>query len=229
MLLQLLYFISLQNHLLRYSFMKRPATKPFSTCIFSFFVIFMLINTGKAMSQHDNETLKVIHSRSSIRHFTEQPVTAEWVETLLRAGMAAPSSRNVQPWLFYVIEDPKILVKLGEELPSARMLAQAPLAIVVCGDLLKGDPNAEQVHNWVMDCSAATQNILLAAESLGLGAVWTGVHPYAERIALVKEALNLPEHIVPLNVIPVGFPAAHAQPKDKWDPDKVKYLKNDDL
>ncbi len=178
------------------------------------------------MSQHPNETLKVVHNRSSIRHFTDQAVSAETVETLLRAAMAAPSSRNVQPWVFYVVEDRDLLVRLSEELPSARMLAHAPLAIVVCGDIQKGDPNEEQVHNWVMDCSAATQNLLLAAESLGLGAVWTGVHPYADRIFTVRNALSLPAHIIPLNVIPVGYPATHAQPKEKWDPEKVKYLRD---
>jgi len=189
------------------------------------FVFSLFINTEKAMSQHANETLNVIHNRSSIRHFSEQAVPSEMVETLLRAAMAAPSSRNVQPWLFYVVEDREVLIRLSEELPSARMLAHAPLAIVVCGDIQKGDPNEEQVHNWVMDCSAATQNLLLAAESLGLGTVWTGVHPYADRIATVRNALRLPAHIIPLNVIPVGYPAAHAQPKEKWDPEKVKHIR----
>jgi len=191
------------------------------------FVFSLFINTEKAMSQHANETLNVIHNRTSIRHFTDQAVSAEAVEALLRAAMAAPSSRNVQPWLFYVIEDRELLVRLSEDLPSARMLAHAPLAIVVCGDIAKGDPNEEQVHNWVMDCSAATQNLLLAAESLGLGAVWTGVHPYADRISTVRNALSLPAHIIPLNVIPVGYPAAHAQPKEKWDMEKVKYVRDE--
>jgi len=193
------------------------------------FALFMLTNPQFAMGQHANETLNVIHSRSSIRHFTDQAVSADLVETLLRAAMAAPSSRNVQPWMFYVIQDAEILLRLSEELPSARMLSNVTLAIVICGDTQKGNPNEEQVHNWVMDCSAATQNLLLAVESLGLGAVWTGVHPYADRITAVRLALNLPDHIIPLNVIPIGYPAAHAQPKDKWDPEKVKYLKNDDL
>lgn len=184
-------------------------------------VIVLVLNLSRAMSQHVNETLRTIHERTSIRSFTDEAVPETLIETLLRAAMAAPSSRNVQPWLFYVVEDRALLKRLSEELPSARMLDQAPLAIVVCGDTRKGDPNAEQVHNWVMDCSAATQNLLLAAHSLGLGAVWTGVHPYAERIATVRKALGLPEHIIPLNVVPVGFPATHTHPKDKWDPEKV--------
>jgi nitroreductase len=193
----------------------------------SIFLFLPMLNPQEVMSQHANETLQVIHNRTSIRNFSEQPVSAEMVETLLRAAMAAPSSRNVQPWLFYVIEDRDLMVRLSEDLPSARMLAHAPLAIVVCGDILKGDPNEEQIHNWVMDCSAATQNLLLAAESLGLGAVWTGVHPYAERISTVRNALNLPAHVIPLSVIPVGYPAAHVQPKEKWDPSKVKFLRDE--
>ncbi|MEE4177168.1 MAG: nitroreductase family protein [Bacteroides sp.] len=179
------------------------------------------------MSQHPNETLKTIHERTSIRSYTEEVVPAKMIEMLLKAAMAAPSSRNVQPWLFFVVEDGELLKKLSEDLPSATMLEHAPLAIVVCGDTRKGNPNEEQVHNWVMDCSAATQNLLLAAQSLGLGAVWTGVYPYAERIATVSNALGLPDHIIPLNVVPVGFPAVHATPKDKWDEGKVKYLKNE--
>ncbi len=192
------------------------------------FAIILAINTPSVMSQPANETLKTIHDRTSIRSYTEEAVPASMLETLLRAAMAAPSSRNVQPWLFYIVEDRALLTRLSEELPSARMLAQAPLAIVVCGDTQKGDPNAEQVHNWVMDCSAATQNLLLAAHSLGLGAVWTGVYPYAERISTVRAALNLPGHIVPLNVVPVGFPAAHAHPKDKWDEGKVIFKRTEE-
>ena len=196
----------------------------FNSSAFFLFAVLLVINTPEAMTQHSNETLQTIHERTSIRNFSESPVPGEMIETLLRAAMAAPSSRNVQPWLFYVVEDRDLLIKWSEELPSARMLAHAPLAIVVCGDTHKGDPNAEQIHNWVMDCSAATQNLLLAAHSVGLGAVWTGVYPYAERIATVRKGLDLPDHIIPLNVVPVGFPATHAQPKDKWDPEKVKYI-----
>lgn len=191
------------------------------------FVLGLVINTPRVMSQHANETLQSIQERTSIRSYTEEAVPAEMVETLLRAAMAAPSSRNVQPWLFYVVEDRELLKSLSEELPSATMLEHAPMAIVVCGDTQKGNPNEEQVHNWVMDCSASTQNLLLAAHALGLGAVWTGVYPYAERIATVRKALGLPGHIIPLNVVPVGFPAVNAHPKDKWDEGKVKYIRNE--
>ncbi len=194
---------------------------PFSSIL----LIFMLLISSLAMSQHSNETLKMIHSRTSIRHFADKAVNDQQVETLLRAAMAAPSARNVQPWVFYVIKDRQLLKRLADELPSARMLAQAPLAIVVCGDSHLGNPNQEQVLNWVMDCSAATQNLLLAATSIGLGAVWTGVHPYTDRIATLRKALNLPLHIIPLNIIPVGYPDAHPQPKEKWDPAKVVIIK----
>lgn len=177
------------------------------------------------MVQHINDVLRVIHNRTSNRSFKKQAVSDENVEHLLRAAMAAPSARNIQPWLFYVIKDQELLGKLSDELPSARMLSQAPIAIVVCGDTHKGNPNQEQVHNWIMDCSAATQNILLAAESMGICSVWTGVYPYNDRIATLRKMLNLPLHIIPLNIIPVGYPDSHPPPKGKWDPAKVVIIR----
>jgi nitroreductase len=176
------------------------------------------------MSQPAQEFLSVIHQRTSIREYSDRLVEAGKVEALLRAAMAAPSSRNVQPWLFYVVQDPEMLATLADGLPTSRMAARAPLAIVVCGDTTRGNPNAEQVHNWIMDCSAATQNLLLAATALELGAVWTGIFPYQERIRVVREVLSLPDHIVPLSLIPIGYPAGEPSPKDKWDPEKIRYL-----
>ncbi len=174
-------------------------------------------------SKPDNSliVMDTIHQRSSIRSFTGEPVSDQQVQALLQAAMAAPSSRNVQPWVFYVLTDREMLKHLAEALPFAGMAAQAPLAIVVCGDTQKGQPNGEQVMNWVMDCSAASQNILLAAHAMGLGAVWTGVYPYQARIDVLRDLLHIPDHIVPLNLIPVGHPAEEPQPKNKWDPDKV--------
>ncbi len=171
-----------------------------------------------------NDTLQVIEQRSSVRSFTAEAPKDEQIEKLLRAAMAAPSSRNIQPWVFYVITDKKVLERLGDALPTASMLNRAPIAIVIAGDTLKGDPNREQVMNWIMDCSAATQNLLLAAHSQGLGAVWTGVYPYEQRINILKEELKLPKHIIPLNIIPVGYPEGDHPPKDKWDPGKIHYL-----
>jgi flavin reductase (DIM6/NTAB) family NADH-FMN oxidoreductase RutF/nitroreductase len=167
-----------------------------------------------------NETLKVIQNRKSVRHFTNQAVSEQQIELLLRAGMAAPTAVNRQPWAFYVVTERETLDLLGEQLPYAKMLLQAQAAIVVCGDMEKAGNLKEQAY-WVQDCSAATQNILLAAESIGLGAVWTAAFPYDERTKVVIETLNLPGHHVPLNVIPIGYPTGEDKPKDKWKTENV--------
>ena len=105
----------------------------------------------------------------------------------------------------------------------AKMLAEAQAAVVVCGDMSVTDKEGNPSRNWTFDCSAATENLLLQAEAMGLGAVWTGVYPYDERLEAVKQALHLPDHLIPLNVIPIGYPKGDPQPKDKYDPAKVEY------
>ncbi len=168
----------------------------------------------------ENETLEVIHNRKSVRHFTDQPVSKKQIETLLRAGMAAPTAVNRQPWVFYVVSKREILDELSQKLPYAKMLSQAQAAIVVCGDMEKAG-NLKDKDYWVQDCSAATENILLAAESIGLGAVWTASYPYDDRTKVVIKALNLPENHVPLNVIPIGYPTGEDMPKNKWKPENI--------
>ncbi len=170
--------------------------------------------------RYANETLEVIHSRKSVRHFTGEPVSKVQIETLLRAGMAAPTAANRQPWVFYVVTQRETLDALGDKLPYAKMLSQVGTAIVVCGDMEKAG-NLKEKDYWVQDCSAASENILLAAESLGLGAVWTAAFPYDDRTAVVIEALNLPENHIPLNVIPIGYPTGEDVPKNKWKPENV--------
>lgn len=167
-----------------------------------------------------NKTLEVIHNRKSVRHFTNQAITKEQIETLLRAGMAAPTAVNRQPWAFYVITQRETLDLLSEKLPYAKMLTKAQAAIVVCGDMDKAG-NLKDLAYWVQDCSAATQNILLAAESMGLGAVWTAAYPYDDRAKAVIEELNLPETHIPLNVIPIGYPTGEDLPKNKWNVDNI--------
>lgn len=135
--------------------------------------------------------------------------------------MAAPTAVNRQPWQFVVIDTRESLDSLAEVLPYAKMLNHASLAIVPCGDLSKAFEN-EPMY-WVQDLSAATENLLLAAHSLGLGAVWTGVYPTAERVAAVSRRLGLPSNIVPLAVVPVGYPEGEQHPKDKWNPDVIHY------
>lgn len=172
--------------------------------------------------KYANEALEVIHNRKSVRHFTDQPVSKKQLETLLRAGMAAPTAVNRQPWAFYVVTERETLDALGEQLPYAKMLFQAQAAIVVCGDMEKAG-NLKDKGYWVQDCSAASENILLAAESIGLGAVWTAAYPYDDRTKAVISELNLPEKHVPLNVIPIGYPTGEDQPKDKWKPENINW------
>lgn len=170
--------------------------------------------------RYENEILEVIHQRKSVRHFTDQSVSKEQIETLLRAGMAAPTAVNRQPWMFYVIRQREVLDTLSQQLPYAKMLKQAPAAIVVCGDMEKAG-NLKDKGYWVQDCAAATQNILLAAESMGLGAVWTASYPYDDRTKAVIKALDLPQNHIPLNVIPIGYPTGEDQPKNKWKPENI--------
>ena len=166
--------------------------------------------------------LENIMTRTSIRAFTDRPVEDEKIELMLRAGMSAPSAINKQPWAFVVVTSREQLDRLCETSPNARMLASAQLAIVVCGDMTKAIEGAMQSF-WIQDASAATENILLAAHALGLGAVWTGVYPNPDRAAAVSEVLELPSYVVPLNVIPIGYPADSPEPKDKWKPENIHY------
>ncbi len=169
---------------------------------------------------YTQSVLGVIHARKSVRHFTKQEVSAEQLETLVRAGMAAPTAINKQPWSFFILQDRKVLDLLADTLPYAKMLYQAPAAIVVCGDMNKTIMGKDDLY-WIMDCSAATQNILLAAEAMGLGAVWTAAFPDPKRVKPVKEYLNMPEHMIPLCVIPVGYPTGEDKPKNKWKPENL--------
>ena len=160
------------------------------------------------------DALENIMGRKSVRKYLPKPVEKEKIEVLLKAGMAAPSGKDVRPWELIVIDDREVLDSMAAVLPYAKMLKEAPMAIVVCGDTTKSS-------YWYLDCSAVTQNILLAAEAIGLGAVWTATYPYADRMEVVKKYTGIPEQINSLCVIPVGYPAMPHSPKDKWDASKV--------
>lgn len=160
-----------------------------------------------------------IMTRTSIRQFTDREISADTLTTLLKAGMAAPTAVNKQPWAFVVTTGRQALDSLATLQPR---LSTAAAAITVCGDMTKAI-EGEGRDFWVQDCSAATENILLAAHALGLGAVWTGVYPIAERVSNVSAALELPDSIIPMCIIAVGYPLADQSPKDKWDADKVHY------
>jgi nitroreductase len=180
------------------------------------------ITTYDARSKK-NAILSVIHSRKSVRNFISgKTVPKETLDTILRAGMAAASAVNLQPWQFVVIDERAIMDSLAAGLPYAKMLRNAGAAIVVCGD---STVRTKEFAFWEFDCSLASGNILLAAEAMGLGAVWTAVHPDAARISVVRNILHLPENIIPLNVIPIGYPAGTDKPKDKYNRDKIHWNK----
>ena len=164
-----------------------------------------------------NDAIQTIMTRPSVRAFLDKPVPEEIVERLLRAAMAAPSAKNSRPWAFVLIRDRAELEKLGAALPNAKMTATAPLALAICGVMDKTLPGEAREY-WIQDCAAATENFLLAVHALGLGAVWTGVHPISERIAILKETLCLPDGVEPFCLIPFGWPAGPVDAKDKWDP-----------
>lgn len=164
-----------------------------------------------------DKVLENILSRKSVRKFTPKKVTKDEIVTLLKAAMAAPCARNSQVWRFVVVDSAEILAKMAAKLPYAR-LETATTAIVVCAD------STGYCKFWEQDCGAATENILLAAESMGLGCCWTAASD-EERGAVVREALELPEEILPFCVIPVGHPDGDFKPKDKWKPENIHYNK----
>ena len=153
-----------------------------------------------------NETLNTIFTRKSVRKYTDQKIEPEKINNLLKAAMSAPSAVNRQPWDFIVVDDKLVLEKIAKAMPYAKMTKNAAIAIVVCGNLKKALPGKAKDY-WVQDCSSATTNILLAAHAQGLGAVWTGVYNDEKKVDKLKEILALPQHIIPLNVIPIGYPS----------------------
>lgn len=168
------------------------------------------------------QVLDNILTRVSVRHFTAQKPTDQQINLLLQAAMAAPSAVNRQPWAFIVVDDPELLRQIGEALPNSRVQNGAQVAIVPCGDLTK-TMDGEAREFWIHDTSAATQNILLAAHAMGLGAVWTAVQPGADRIAATRAILNIPEHLIPLCIIPVGYPDEQPEVKQKYTEDNIFY------
>lgn len=183
--------------------------------------ILLIVSCGGSSSSAGQAVLDAISTRTSIRAYQDRPVGADTVELLLRAAMSAPSARNRQPWAFIVVDDKALLRQLADSLPYAQSAAAAPMAVVVCGVLTESQ-GATNAGWWVQDAAAASENLLLAAHAVGLGAVWTGVYSYEDRVRAVRNVLGLPRHVVPLNVIPIGYPAENPAPKQKWDPAKVR-------
>ena len=170
------------------------------------------------------ETLEAIKTRRSIRRYKDKAVPEDVMRELLEAGMSGPTGGNGKPWQFIIINDPEILREIPNAPSGAPFAPDAPLAILVCGDL-KEYPGLDEkfLDVWVIDSSIAAQNILLAAHGKGLGAVWTGVHPMDERVNGLKTLLELPENIKPLVLIVIGYPAEQLPALDRYDATRVHY------
>jgi nitroreductase len=167
-----------------------------------------------------NPTLETIFKRRSIRKFEEKPVSTETITLLLQAGMAAPSAMNSQPWEFIVVTEPEGLASLRGKLRFARH--NAPAAIVVLGSPEQANNAAGRLF-WEQDCSAAMENMLVAAVGLGLGAVWIGIHPVALFVRSVREILGIPEEVTPLGMMMFGYPAEEKPARSQYAENKVHW------
>ncbi len=167
------------------------------------------------------DLLEGIRTRRSIRRFQARPVPRGLIRTMIEAAMFAPSARNAQPWQFVVIDDRQVLASYGKKHPNAEMAKDAPLGILVCGDLrLELSPGY-----WPVDCAAAVQNLLLAAHAVGLGAVWTGVYPREDRMRTLREMCGLPPEVQPHSLVVIGYPAESPPMPDRFRADRVHHLR----
>ena len=165
-----------------------------------------------------NPTLETIFQRRSIRKYTDQPVEPEKLDLLLRAAMAAPSAMNCRPWEFIVVTDPDLLAQFRQRLVFGDR--NAPAAIVVCGNPARSINPAARMF-WVQDCSAATENILIAAVGLGLGTVWIGVHPVPIFVKIVRDIMSIPKRVTPLGIVYVGYPESGKPARTQYDEQRV--------
>jgi len=162
------------------------------------------------------EALEAILTRRSVRKYTDKPVSDETLRKLLEAAMAAPSAHNKQPWHFIVVRDRVVLNKVPEYHQYSKMLESAALAIVVCGD-----NTVQETDFWLHDCSAATENMLIAANALGLGAVWLGVHPSKQLIENTRQLFGIPDHVTPLCIVSMGYPSELKPPRQNYNIERV--------
>ncbi len=165
-----------------------------------------------------------IMTRASVRSYTGEQINDSLVNKILRAGMAAPTAANQQPWQFIVVNEQNLKDSITAAFEYTKMVENCSFAVVVCGDmdnLFEGDiPDG---GFWVEDCSAASENMLLAAHALGIGGVWCGIYPIKDREDRLRSILNLPSNLTPLNVMAFGYPAHPVAPKDKWITSKIHY------
>lgn len=164
------------------------------------------------------DTMEAILTRRSIRNYTDQTVGKELINELIEAAMNAPSANNQQPWHFVVVTDRKILNEIPVYHPYSQMLKQAPLAVAVCAEL-KLERGTKGF--WIQDCSAAAQNLLLAAHARGLGAVWLGIYPMQERVVALQKTLGLPQEVIPLCLVSIGYPVDKGRRINRFNPTRI--------
>lgn len=175
--------------------------------------------TGETMQK---STVEDIMSRASVRAYSDREIENEQIDTLLRAAMAAPTAGNKQPWRFVVINDKATLDTISRNFHTMTMAKDASIAVVMCGDVT-ATFDGEGRDYWVQDVSASSENLLLAAHAMGLGAVWCGIYPMSDRVSQFSAMLRLPENIIPMACICVGYPSGETTPKDKWKPEYIHY------
>jgi len=168
-----------------------------------------------------NEALQTIITRRSVRKYIDQPICEDKVQWMLRAAMNAPSAGNEQPWEFLVITDKYKLRRVPEFHPYSKMLTGATLAILVVADPSKVKYEEELRQLWIQDCSAATQNILLSAHALDLGAVWLAVYPDPPRLNGMRKLFGIPEELVPFSIVSLGYPVEVKQATDRFDNTRI--------
>ena len=198
-------------------------SKPLFMPSLVFLMSFSMLSFSSCYSEKSdnmNATVQTILTRKSVRQFTAEPVTEAQIDTLLRCAMAAPTAVNSQPWDFIVVTDRSLLDTIGTRYPNTRISSNVQVAIVPCGNMQKTFAAAPDF--WIDDLSAATENLLLAAHSMGLGAVWCGIY-HTDRVKGIQEILGLPEYIVPLCIVPIGHPAEDPEPKDKFKTENIHY------
>ncbi len=165
------------------------------------------------------DAIDCIMTRRSIRKYDKKEVSKDIINKILAAAMMAPSAHDQRPWRFLVITDKKLLEKAANVYKYHGMVKDAAFAILACGD-----PSVEKQEGfWIQDCSAATQNLLLASHSLGLGSVWTGVFPRTDRVDAFRKLFSIPQPIIPFALIPFGYPAETRQKEDRYDETKVHW------
>ena len=173
--------------------------------------------------EYTKDGLDIIFGRRSIRRYKQMDVEDEKLQKILEAGMAAPSAVAKDPWHFIVSKNPETLKEVSKALPNGQMLGKASAGFIVCGDIEQAHSN--QTSYMLQDCAAAIENMLIAAHALGLGACWLGVHPREKRITHIQNVFQLPENIIPISCISLGYPEEQKSPRTRYDSNKVHYEK----